>query len=76
MSKHNRDGLVELFGKLEKAILISTPAVEVGVDFDADTLITEECDGMRFSSVLGVLGVLVAVDKLACFSGIQGVFLV
>ena len=56
MSKHNRDGLVELFGKLEKAILISTPAVEVGVDFDADTLITEECDGNAFLQRFGRVG--------------------
>ena len=56
MSKHNRDGLVELFGKLEKAILISTPAVEVGVDFDADTLITEECDGNGFLQRFGRVG--------------------
>lgn len=56
MSKHNRDGLVELFGKLEKAILISTPAVEVGVDFDADALITEECDGNGFLQRFGRVG--------------------
>ena len=56
MSKHNRDGLVELFGELEKAILISTPAVEVGVDFDADTLITEECDGNGFLQRFGRVG--------------------
>ena len=56
MSKHSRDGLVELFGKLEKAILISTPAVEVGVDFDADTLITEECDGNGFLQRFGRVG--------------------
>ena len=56
MSKHNRDGLVELFDKLEKAILISTPAVEVGVDFDADTLITEECDGNAFLQRFGRVG--------------------
>ena len=56
MSKHNRDGLVELFGKLEEAILISTPAVEVGVDFDADTLITEECDGNGFLQRFGRVG--------------------
>ena len=56
MSKHNRDGLVELFSKLEQAILISTPAVEVGVDFDADTLITEECDGNGFLQRFGRVG--------------------
>ena len=56
MSKHNRDGLVELFGELDKAILISTPAVEVGVDFDADALITEECDGNRFLQRFGRVG--------------------
>ena len=56
MSKHNRDGLVELFGELDKAILISTPAVEVGVDFDADALITEECDGNGFLQRFGRVG--------------------
>ena len=56
MSKHNREGLVELFGKLEEAILISTPSVEVGVDFDADTLITEECDGNGFLQRFGRVG--------------------
>ena len=56
MSKHNREGLVELFGKLEEAILISTPAVEVGVDFDADKLITEECDGNGFLQRFGRVG--------------------
>jgi hypothetical protein len=57
MSKRARDGLVELFGALEEqAVLISTPAVEVGVDFDAEVLITEECDGNGFLQRFGRVG--------------------
>ena len=77
MSKHNRDGLVELFGKLEKAILISTPAVEVGVDFDADTLITEECDGNGFLQRFGRVGRSGGIGQVSVLPPkSRGVFLV
>ena len=56
MSKNERRGLLEAFGKLSRAVLISTPAVEVGVDFAADTLITEQCDGNGFLQRFGRVG--------------------
>lgn len=56
MSKQSRGGLVSLFDDLEKAILISTSAVEVGVDFAADILITEECNGSSFLQRFGRVG--------------------
>lgn len=56
MSKNERRGLLEAFGNLSKAVLISTPAVEVGVDFAADTLITEQCDGNGFLQRFGRVG--------------------
>lgn len=56
MSKRAREGLIELFAELEQAVLISTPAVEVGVDFDAEVLITEECDGNGFLQRFGRVG--------------------
>ena len=61
MSKSERRGLLEAFGKMSKAILISTPAVEVGVDFAADTLITEQCDGNGFLQRFGRVGRRVGV---------------
>jgi len=61
MSKNERKGLLDAFGKLSKAILISTPAVEVGVDFAADTLITEQCDGNGFLQRFGRVGRRVGV---------------
>ncbi len=56
MSKNERRGLLDAFSKLSSAVLISTPAVEVGVDFAADTLITEQCDGNGFLQRFGRVG--------------------
>lgn len=56
MSKTDRKGLIEAFAALPKAVLVSTPAVEVGVDFVADTLITEQCDGNGFLQRFGRVG--------------------
>ncbi|WP_347245677.1 DEAD/DEAH box helicase, partial [Thermogutta sp.] len=56
MSKAERKGLIEAFAALPRAVLISTPAVEVGVDFAADTLITEQCDGNGFLQRFGRVG--------------------
>lgn len=59
MARYAREGLVELFkdptvtGPL---VLISTSAVEVGVDFDADALVTEECEGSSFLQRFGRVG--------------------
>lgn len=71
MTKSARAGLIELFSdvKIPRAILISTSAVEVGVDFDAEVLITELCEGNSFLQRFGRVGrtgkeslVLVLVD--------------
>ena len=56
MAKHTRKGLIKVFSDLEKAVLISTSAVEVGVDFDADALITEECERSSFLQRFGRVG--------------------
>lgn len=56
MSKSAREGLVDLFDELDKAVLISTSAVEVGVDFDADLLITEQCEAGAFMQRFGRVG--------------------
>jgi len=56
MSRSERKGLIEAFAALPQAVLISTPAVEVGVDFAADTLITEQCDGNGFLQRFGRVG--------------------
>lgn len=56
MSKIARTGLIDVFADLESAVLISTSAVEVGVDFHADSLITEECEGNSFLQRLGRIG--------------------
>ena len=56
MAEHARKGLIDVFSDLERAVLISTSAVEVGVDFDADTLITEECEGNSFLQRFGRVG--------------------
>jgi DEAD/DEAH box helicase domain-containing protein len=56
MSRRDRKGLIQAFDDLERAVLISTPAVEVGVDFKADVLITEECDGNGFLQRFGRVG--------------------
>ena len=62
MSRNERKGLLDAFGKLSRAVLISTPAVEVGVDFAADTLITEQCDGNGFLQRFGRVGRRVGVS--------------
>ena len=56
MSRTERQGLLEAFAALPRAVLISTPAVEVGVDFAADTLITEQCAGNSFLQRFGRVG--------------------
>lgn len=56
MPKSERAGLIELFDKLDKAILVSTSAVEVGVDFSADVLITEQCPGPDLLQRFGRIG--------------------
>jgi len=56
MAKHTRAGLIDVFAGLEQAVLISTSAVEVGVDFHADMLITEECEGNAFLQRFGRVG--------------------
>lgn len=56
MRKAERKGLIEAFAALPQAVLISTPAVEVGVDFAADVLITEQCDGHGFLQRFGRVG--------------------
>lgn len=56
MSRNERRGLLEAFALLPRAVLISTPAVEVGVDFAADVLVTEQCDGNGFLQRFGRVG--------------------
>jgi hypothetical protein len=56
MSRRDREGLIEAFDEMDRAVLVSTPAVEVGVDFKADVLITEECDGNGFLQRFGRVG--------------------
>ena len=56
MSRCSRQGLINLFDRLEKAVLISTAAVEVGVDFTAQALITEECPAQSFLQRFGRVG--------------------
>jgi len=56
MSRAERQGLIEAFAGLPRAVLISTPAVEVGVDFETDWLITEECEGNGFLQRFGRVG--------------------
>ena len=56
MAKHAREGLITVFSDLDRAVLVSTLAVEVGVDFHADALITEECEGNSFLQRLGRVG--------------------
>jgi len=56
MARHAREGLINVFADLERAVLISTSAVEVGVDFHADVLITEECEGNSFLQRFGRVG--------------------
>ncbi len=57
MPRYAREGLIELFGGLRvPVVLVSTSAVEVGVDFDADALVTEECSGSPFLQRFGRVG--------------------
>jgi len=56
MTKAGRQGLIEAFAGLPRTVLFSTPAVEVGVDFAADVLITEQCDGNGFLQRFGRVG--------------------
>lgn len=56
MARDERDGQIRLFDELERAVLISTSAVEVGVDFDADVLITEQCPGPDLLQRFGRIG--------------------
>jgi DEAD/DEAH box helicase domain-containing protein len=81
MAKRARAGLIDVFASLEQAILISTSAVEVGVDFHADTLITEECEGSAFLQRFGRVGrhgtdskaiVWVSGDKYGQLSDLDG----
>jgi DEAD/DEAH box helicase domain-containing protein len=81
MAKQVREGLINVFADLEQAVLVSTSAVEVGVDFHADALITEECEGNAFLQRFGRVGrhdegsrvvALVSGDKYAALSGFSG----
>ncbi len=81
MAKQTREGLIDVFAGLERAVLISTSAVEVGVDFHADALITEECEGNAFLQRFGRVGrhdegsrvfALVSGDTYAALSGFSG----
>ncbi|MEW6228156.1 MAG: helicase C-terminal domain-containing protein, partial [Bacillota bacterium] len=56
MAKQARMGLIDVFRDLERAVLISTSAIEVGVDFHADVLITEECESSSFLQRFGRVG--------------------
>jgi DEAD/DEAH box helicase domain-containing protein len=57
MPRRAREGLIELFAVLRvPAVLVSTSAVEVGVDFDADALVTEKCSGSSFLQRFGRVG--------------------
>ncbi|WP_282201397.1 DEAD/DEAH box helicase [Collibacillus ludicampi] len=58
MTKRARNGLIEAFqsDEIRQAILISTSAVEVGVDFDADLLLSEECTSNSFLQRFGRVG--------------------
>ncbi|HIC90848.1 MAG TPA: DEAD/DEAH box helicase [Syntrophaceae bacterium] len=80
MTKSAREGLINLFSArdLPRAVLVSTSAVEVGVDFDAELLITEECEGNSFLQRFGRVGrhgsesevwVFVNGDTLGRFKG-------
>ncbi len=80
MAKGSREGLIGAFSYLERAVLISTSAVEVGVDFHADVLITEECEGNSFLQRFGRVGrhgkgskviAFASGDAYAAFSGLD-----
>ncbi|MFW6017063.1 MAG: helicase C-terminal domain-containing protein, partial [bacterium] len=58
MSNYVREGLMEFFDQVnyKKKILLSTSAVEVGVDFNCDLLITEETNVASFLQRFGRAG--------------------
>ncbi|PRX21211.1 DEAD/DEAH box helicase domain-containing protein [Orenia metallireducens] len=58
MSNYVREGLMEFFNQADykKKILLSTSAVEVGVDFNCDLLITEETNVASFLQRFGRAG--------------------
>lgn len=59
MARYAREGLIDLFQHpdLNRPVaLIATSAVEVGVDFAADALITEECPASGFLQRFGRVG--------------------
>jgi DEAD/DEAH box helicase domain-containing protein len=58
MAHYAREGLIELFAAEagRPVVLISTSAVEVGVDFAAEALITEACSLSSFLQRLGRVG--------------------
>ncbi len=58
MARYSREGIIDAFGHIteRQVVLFSTSAVEVGVDFEADTLITEECEGSSFLQRFGRVG--------------------
>lgn len=82
MAKQAREGLINVFTDLGRAVLISTSAVEVGVDFHADALITEECEGNSFLQRFGRVGrhdessrviVFVSGDTYATLDGLDDI---
>ena len=58
MPKRARRGLIQAFqsSAAPQAIMISTSAVEVGVDFNVDLLVTEACVGSSFLQRFGRIG--------------------
>jgi len=58
IARYNREGIIDVFGRIEsrQVVLFSTSAVEVGVDFEADALVTEECEGSSFLQRFGRVG--------------------
>jgi DEAD/DEAH box helicase domain-containing protein len=81
MAKQAREGLINVFADLYRAVLISTSAVEVGVDFHSDALITEECEGNSFLQRFGRVGrhskgckaiALLSGDTYAALAGLHG----
>ena len=56
MDKRFRDGLIDIYNSFDKAILLSTSAVEVGVDFSADFLITEQVNSSSLLQRFGRIG--------------------
>lgn len=68
MARYAREGLIELFASTpgnRPVVLLSTSAVEVGVDFAADVLITEECAGSSLLQRLGRIGRRPGVEATA-----------